>query len=420
MPHDAQGERGWVLVTAISLLAIMMLVALATVSIVDTQQKRTRQQRERESSLNLAETALYEQGFKLGSGWPATSAVAAPDCSSTAVTTGCPTNTQVVSNSTNIDTQAGTTWTTMVRDNGGQLANAWQAAYADSTQSGTVSGVAYSCGPCNYDANGDKKVWVRAQAIVRGRKRTVVATMRLEKLGESVPESAVVAGGINTTNSGNQKKIYAIGSQVVVRCNPGTSDCVSDQTAIQPAASQGNPGPMMTPDQIERFKQRAIADKTYYSGCPPQSGNKFDVTGAVVFVNNCTDYNAQLAYTNGDNATCRNVLPPMPTQGGNGLAPDCVNAVGAPGLLIWHCGALGASGVGTYVGVIYFPNSSENVFAMNGGMGVLGAVAIDGNGCFYAGSNGIQVQYDPNAWGAATSYGTVGLVQDTWRELIPN
>ena len=53
-------------------------------------------------------------------------------------------------------------------------------------------------------------------------------------------------------------------------------------------------------------------------------------------------------------------------------------------------------------------------------LGILGALLIDGTGCLYAGSNGLQVQFDPNVFGAVASYGTVGLVQDTWRELIPS
>jgi hypothetical protein len=61
-----------------------------------------------------------------------------------------------------------------------------------------------------------------------------------------------------------------------------------------------------------------------------------------------------------------------------------------------------------------------NVFATTGGFGVWGAIAIDGYGCLLASANGIQVQYDSNVFNAVASYGTVGLVQDTWRELSPS
>ena len=35
------------------------------------------------------------------------------------------------------------------------------------------------------------------------------------------------------------------------------------------------------------------------------------------------------------------------------------------------------------------------------------------------GSNGMQFKYDPNVFAAAKSYGTIGLVQNSWRELPP-
>ncbi len=45
---------------------------------------------------------------------------------------------------------------------------------------------------------------------------------------------------------------------------------------------------------------------------------------------------------------------------------------------------------------------------------------VDGNACLKLGSNGLQVKFDPRVFNAVESYGTVGLVQNTWRELDPN
>ena len=61
----------------------------------------------------------------------------------------------------------------------------------------------------------------------------------------------------------------------------------------------------------------------------------------------------------------------------------------------------------------------EDAITTNGGFGVWGAVAVDGNACLKLGSNGVQVSYDASIFGAVESYGTVGLVQNTWRELDP-
>ena len=61
--HD---ERGNVLVTAILLMSVMLSVGLAVASTVDTQTGQARQERERESTFNLAEAALSAQTFILG------------------------------------------------------------------------------------------------------------------------------------------------------------------------------------------------------------------------------------------------------------------------------------------------------------------------------------------------------------------
>jgi Tfp pilus assembly protein PilX len=79
-------EDGWVLVTAIVLMAIMTTVGLSAFAFVDTNQKRARESRERESGLSLAEGALYAQGFALARFWPNDQPLSA-DCSSSAATT---------------------------------------------------------------------------------------------------------------------------------------------------------------------------------------------------------------------------------------------------------------------------------------------------------------------------------------------
>jgi len=63
--------------------------------------------------------------------------------------------------------------------------------------------------------------------------------------------------------------------------------------------------------------------------------------------------------------------------------------------------------------------NGNDVFQSNGGFGVWGALVADGPACVKLGSNGLQVKSDRNAFLAAKTYGTVGLVQNTWRELRP-
>ncbi len=80
-------EDGWVLVSAIVLMAIMLSVGLSAFAFVDTGQKRSRESRERESSLSLAEASLYAQGFALAKNWPNAGKQLGGDCSSAAALT---------------------------------------------------------------------------------------------------------------------------------------------------------------------------------------------------------------------------------------------------------------------------------------------------------------------------------------------
>jgi len=442
-------ENGWVLVSAMMLLAVMLIIALAVASLTDTGQQRSQEQRERETSLNIAEGVLYSQGFALALDWPgnAAAAVGVPvSCDHTSTAAMCPnpatiaaatSDTPAAANFTNADAQSGVTWTTRIRDNGGPLAAAFVAAQAEAAQSGThvQTGTSYSCDAgCRWDANGDKQLWVDARALVRGRPRHVVALMKIERVLEATPETAVTAGGINIANNGNKIMIYANGSQVVVRCNISAFGCALYKSGqIQPPPATVNAPPLMTTSQLARFKQRAITDGRYFAGCP---GN--DISGAVVWVEHCNS--GQLSNSVAT-TPCSPAAPASPGGGGNGLSQACVNQYDRPGILIWHCGRMSMSGSWTFVGIVYGVNNSdgtcssfspvgdgtcsgnanapENIVSMSGGFGVWGALAVDGMGCVRAGSNGIQVQYDPNVFGSVASYGTVGLVQNTWRELPP-
>jgi hypothetical protein len=129
------------------------------------------------------------------------------------------------------------------------------------------------------------------------------------------------------------------------------------------------------------------------------------------------------------------------------MSQNCVNQIATPGMLIWHCGQASFAGNFTYVGILYNVNGSDGtcvnftpknqgnggckrnsdnspnsntVIRTTGGFGVWGAIAIDNGGCLDIGDNGVQFFFDPNVFKSASSYGSVGLVQTTWRELPPN
>ena len=433
--RSLQREDGWVLVSAIVLMAIMLSVGLSAFAFVDTGQKRSRESRERESSLSLAEGALYAQGFALTRNWPNPKTPLGGDCSSavalTATTNYCPNRDSLAKGSSgdpavaqfaDTDFAADAIWTTTVRDNSGVLSAAYDPALANNALVDPVKGACPQT-PCRQDWNEDRQLWVQAKATVRGRPRSIVARLKLEQLRESVPQAGVVAGSLDITNNGNKLMLDGTGASVVVRCAPATSSDCADYQASKgqitpaPVSEAGKPN-FMTPEQLQRFKARAITDGTYYPAgtCPTGAAQ---LTGAVVWVEECsTSYPS----TGGYSTPC--VVPA-------GMSDKCINPTTKPGLLIWHCGTLGMTAQQTFYGIVYLVNNSDgtcanfpaksgcsdSVYQTNGGSGVLGALVADGNGCVQIGSNSLNMKFDANVFNSVTSYGTVGLVQNTWREL---
>jgi type II secretory pathway pseudopilin PulG len=430
-------EDGWVLVSAIVLMAIMLSVGLSAFAFVDTGQKRSRESRERESALSLAEAALYAQGFGLAKNWPNASKQLSGDCSSaaalTATTLYCPDRNTLAKGSSadpnvaqfaDVDFGADSTWSTSVRDNSGVLAAAYDPALADNTLVDPVKGECPQT-PCRMDWNGDRQLWVQAKATVRGRPRNIVARLKLELLRESVPQAGVVTGSLDITNNGNKLMLDGTGSSVVVRCAPLTSSsCMSydagkGQLTPPPSSAPGQPN-FMTPAQLERFKQRAITDGTYFPAgtCP---ANAAELTGAVVWVERCDQEYAHI----GPYST--------PCAVPSSIAPNCINPTTVPGMLIWHCGTLGLTANHSFYGIVYMVNNSDGtcsgwtakdgacgagtIYTSSGGGAVLGALVVDGNACIEVGSNSLNMKFDANVFNGVTSYGTVGLVQNTWREL---
>jgi hypothetical protein len=446
-------EDGWVLITATILLSVMLVMGLAAMSLVNSDSHRTREQRETESALNVDEGVLYAQTMVLGQTWPSLSShpnavnycdstTATPPATAAAATAAqlaCPNPANLAGTSTgatfnNVDVKSQTTWKTKVRDNGGALATSYDPTKANLAQGSCAS-------PCNYDYNGDGQLWVQAQTVTRGHPRNVVARMRLEKLSESIPRAAVTAGALSVTNNGNHGGtpiIDATGSQVLVRCTGSGNTCINaNDGQISPVmptpASAGTAPPnLMTADQLARFKQRAVTDGHYFAGCPTASS---DLSGAVVWVEGCT--NPPNFANNVPTVSCN---PPT-----TNMSSSCVNTDTSPGMLIWHCGRANFQGNFTYHGLLYMVNDSDgtcpatlpqqvgdytcsnqpsvdddhDVLNTNGGFAVWGAVAVDGPACLKVGSNNLQIKFDGSVFDTVESYGTVGLVQNTWRELDP-
>ncbi len=418
MDRSLRSDEGWILVTSIIMLTLMVSIALASYAFVDTGQRRALDQRQRESSLNVTEGVLYSQGFALSQRWPgnATAGAAMPaTCTQTeqeaALQQFCPTpgtlaaanGSAASANFANVDALASVSWTTRVRDNGGPLATAYIAGSpAEQTQTGNhvKTGAAYSCpGPCKWDANGDRQLWVEARGIVRGKPRNVVALLKREQFAESFPRNGVVAGSFETSNQGNKTIIDSSGSQVVVRCTSTSADCTdynADKNQVLPSTivRDANYPPAMSDAQLARFKTAAqsASPPTYYTSCPAT------YTGAVVYV----DVPATTVCGDSNNAI--------------------YNSAQSPGIIIMPRGAMGVL-KGSYHGILYLrneQNSSGTVLELGANSEVFGGVAIDGPGHLIVGQasgNLATITFVDNVFNSLSSFGTTGLVQNTWREL---
>jgi Tfp pilus assembly protein PilX len=405
MTRTLRQDDGWALVTAVIVLMLMMMIGLATYSTVDLQTRQSKTERNRESSFNLGEGALQEQGYVLGFNWPGTAANAYPTCSSGGTTTlgKCPQPQYLAGgNFSQADYSSGTSWTTVVRDDPG----------GSEFYDGTVDTAACQGGgaaPCSWDANGDGKVWVRASSTTRGKTRTLVALLKRERLTEAFPRAAVKADHFSVTNNGNKTMIDSTGGEVIVRCQAqqgaGCTNYNANKNQVLPANSivtePAQTQPTMTAAQLARFKAVAQSLGTYSTSCPS------NLAGQVVYIDVASGANCSYQ--------------------GNGT----YNTQAAPGFLLMPKGTITLRGGITYYGVVYMGNcvpdgctpSTGVVADIGGNATVFGGVIIDGGGGLDVGSSGNSgsnlpnLKYSPNSFNALGTFGTAGVVQNTWREL---
>ena len=461
-------ERGWTMVVTMAVLALLLGTGLVALALADTQGKRAKQERNREVALNVAEGVLYGQAFILSlssnttvtptPGWPSKVANAYPLCDQNSYSGTnapvCPDD-QMLTNHAgvpggatllrSVDLNSSTTWTSQIQDDGGGNATGCP------TTNPAISSDYLCHSNTAWDANGNKKVWVRATATVRGRTRTVVGLMQLEALPFSLPRFAVVSGAvaINQNGNANPPLIDPGTSTVQIRCNTTgntgvpTAGCANysigpqgPQIASAPTSIKDNytqQAAISDPDLLASLKDTAITNQTYYAGCPPANagpqGNKVDLSGSVVWVDNCN-----VQYGNGD-LLATPCTYNSPTLGSESFQ-NCINRPPPKsGMLIWNKGHMEINANDAFFGVIYSPNqdncgiesppindgatcpSDDVKVYVHGGATVVGAVNIDGGGIFSVGNTQYAFQYDPNVFNALATFGTTGLVQNSWREL---
>jgi hypothetical protein len=403
-------ERGNVLVTAILLMAVMLSVGLAVASTVDTQTAQSRKERERESTFNLAEAALSAQTFILGRRGTGTSTNPYPStgCPSAAMDYFCPSTDTLMRSYTGDASQvdfgsgSNTSWTTDVLDDAdasGTPVRFWNDSY-----------LSVANWP-RYDKDGNRHVWVRSQSNVRGHTRAIVAWVKIEDRIVSFPRYAVLSGylaGDNNGGHGGRPLVNSTGSLgIAVRCNqPPESSCID----LDPVK-----GPQLQPpgnfqlryanstalgaDDLAALEDMAKANGTWYATCPANPN------GDVVYVKNA----GSCAYNNS--------APAAPG------ASKCCNTQANPGLFILERGTVDFGGNIEFWGVVYNANldnsSGQRLVETSGTSAIRGGVLVDGNGGVYAGSSGDNIIYNAFAFDDIKAVGTAGVVQNTWREIVP-
>jgi Tfp pilus assembly protein PilX len=414
-------ESGSALVAGIIILFVILGLGMAVLSQADVQTRQTGVEAWGEATYNTAEGALDSEADRLQQSWP-TAATSACNQSSTP-STFCPGTALANSLST---TYAGhlysnPQWTVqLVDDTGGESANYYSDAAASTAPS--------------YDANRDGKVWIRAQTVIQGQKRIVVAEMVRQTTVVQLPRNTITSGGVFTSNEGNKVIIEtadaAQGSSLTgsinVRCGSSTSSpsygdpCEGwnpKKGQLDPASSYqgGYVDPSggysaVSQADLASLKQAAQSNGTYYNGTCPTS-----LTG-LVYVDNPPG--GSCSYTGGNwNASS---IPPAKTD--------------VPGMLIMGDGSLTFNGTLNYFGVIYMVNASGTaptsgactsaqqngpVFSVHGTGSIYGSIFVDKCGTIDAGSSAYNIIFDSDAFNAATAYSLPNLAKNTFR-IIPN
>ena len=386
--------RGSALIPALLITAILLGFGMASLSLVDGEQRDSRRERERESSFQLAEGVLNAEIYRLSTRWPGKESAPYPsECTATSTHADCPGGTTLQANFSSPDYTRPTSWKVQVRDN------------ADGAQKNFYSESLINGSSTYNDANGDNFLWVRAEADVAGRKRVLVALVEAENVTLNFPNATLVAGKFEVSNNGNKVMIDTNGvnnewtpGDIIVRCaltDPNCAKWNQGKGQIEPATIRSNPDQpkAVSPEALDQLRARAKAEGNYYTGCAP-SLQGVNGPGGMVFMEN-----AEGCHFNG------NQVYNSPTK---------------PGYVVIANGTPTLNGNAEFYGVIYHANeseSSEMLINMKGNISIFGSIVIDGAGGLSAGSSKVNLVYNPNAFAGLQAFGTAGLVQNTFREV---
>ncbi len=401
-------DDGYAIVVALVLMVIMLGFGIAALGFVDGETRSSRRERTHEARLNLTEGVVAAQIFQLSRGWPATLFFFFDSaCTEIYTDPRCPQPAQLKGQFSAVDFNLGPTWNLEVRDN--DITTSTGQFYSDATVLGRPT----------WDQNGDGEMWVRAQGTLQNKQRVIVARVRVEKRALNPPAAPFVAGSFNTGNNSGNKVIVESTAPGIVRCatTSTSDDCIKFADGqISPVGkvdSDPSRGSALADGMLDALKQTAKDNGTYYPTCPANP------SGAVVWVEqgNCS-YSGTLS----------------------------VNTNSKKGVFIINNGTLQVSGGVQWYGLIYAINAqgcgtspsascintgsgnTDGVVDITGTVTIRGGIFVEGAGRLSTGNSGgngncsncqPNLIYDPSAVPDVTATGTAGIIQNTWRELLP-
>lgn len=387
-------ERGSALLVAVVAMGLMLMLGLATLSLTDQQTRQSGVERIRESSFNLAEGALQQQGFLLGGrGWPKTAVQALPvTCDQSSTHARCPAPQALVTSSgagefAAVDYGSDTRWTTYVRDNTATSPRDYTSAVDAQPQ---------------WDADGNGEIWVKSSATVRGRTRTIVALLKRDPIPILMPKAVLVAGSLQVGQNGQSPVITTDATTPpVLRCSatdPACADYIESggkkDSQISPDtvtydASHPN---VVSPDTVEKL----LESTTTFTSCPTEA----QVAAQEIVVIDVPD-----------TTSCQ-------------LTGNTVyHSSSRPGIVIMRKGTLVLAGTGRFHGMLLHLNEANRsdgtqCLRVPGTFDILGGVVVEGTCGFYVTGNA-RLVFSPNNLNFSVT-GVAGLVQNTWRELPPS
>lgn len=417
-------ERGFVLITAISVLMIMLLLGVALMAVVNVQTDQTGHERNGEAAFSLAENALQAEASQLRAAWPSSADSPAPVCSEASTDPRCQAVAGLGSTFTGSD-YASAHWSGQALDDA--RPSDGSAPYDPTPPNPDPhyhDALATASTPTRWDANGDQRIWVRGEATVGGQTRILVEQVVHPLQVVTLPQNSVTAGGFQAGNNGNTL-VYGtdpsgVTGSIEVRCGDAGSQpakntqCLGwDQGAVDPSSAYGylDPGSdyqTLSDDEIQGLIQTARQQGTYYApdapghtGCPPAP------TNGIVVVNfpspiNCTSNGATW------------------------------NSAATPGALVILNGTMTFNN-GTFYGVLYManqqgqapasgpcaPEQMNTVVTLKANAIVVGPIFVDRCGVVNDGDTGGNLQFSLNAFLGLQAYQPATLAQNTF-EIVPN